>query len=207
MNSSIIVTEPLPEHVWEHIGWNGYETLGDMAHVYFYAQRTSDNRIAMGGRGVPYRFGSRTDNDGTAQAATIKTLIDLTHKHFPTTQRFSFEHVWSGVLGVPRDWSAAVNYVSSTGMGSAGGYVGTGVTSTNLAGRTLTDLILGRETNLTKLPWVNHRVRKWELEPLRWIATHGLYAAYGFADWQESRSQSDKTSVIASVANRITGRH
>ncbi|AWR21452.1 hypothetical protein [Aurantimicrobium photophilum] len=115
--------------------------------------------------------------------------------------------MWSGVLGVPRDWSATVNYVSSTGEGSAGGYVGTGVTSTNLAGRTLTVLILGRRTELSELPWVNHKVRNWEFEPLRWIATHGLYAAYGFADKAEQRSTSSKTSAVASMANFITGRH
>jgi glycine/D-amino acid oxidase-like deaminating enzyme len=207
MNSSIIVTDPLPDEMWEEIGWNGYETLGDMAHVYFYAQRTSDNRIAMGGRGVPYRYGSNTDNNGQAQQSTINTLAALTHKHFPQTKSVGFDHVWSGVLGVPRDWSAAVNYVSSTGEGSAGGYVGTGVTATNLAGRTLRDLILGQSTELAELPWVNHKVRNWEIEPLRWIATHGLYAAYGFADKQEEKRSSAHTSVIASIANRITGRH
>lgn len=207
MNSSIVVTEPLPESVWSNIGWNGYETLGDMAHVYFYAQRTADNRIAMGGRGVPYRFGSKTDSDGSAQSATIATLMELTHKHFPQTRQFRFEHVWSGVLGVPRDWSAAVNYASSTGEGSAGGYVGTGVSATNLAGRTLRDLILGTSSELTELPWVNHQVRNWEIEPLRWIATHGLYAAYGFADKQEHKSSSSATSLVATIANKITGRH
>jgi glycine/D-amino acid oxidase-like deaminating enzyme len=207
MNSSIIVTNPLPEEMWEEIGWNGYETLGDMAHVYFYAQRTFDNRIAMGGRGVPYRYGSNTDNNGQAQRSTINTLVALTNNHFPQTKLIGFDHVWSGVLGVPRDWSAAVNYVSSTGEGSAGGYVGTGVTATNLAGRTLRDLILGHSTDLSELPWVNHQVRNWEIEPLRWIATHGLYAAYGFADKQEESRSSAHTSVLASIANRITGRH
>jgi glycine/D-amino acid oxidase-like deaminating enzyme len=207
MNSSIIVTEPLPDHVWADLRWDGYETLGDMAHVYFYAQRTSDNRIAMGGRGVPYRFGSRTDSDGTAQQKTIEILTQLTHRYFPITRDYEMDHVWSGVLGVPRDWSASVNYVSSTGMGSAGGYVGTGVTATNLAGRTLADLILGKTTFLTSLPWVNHQARQWEPEPLRWIATHGLYAAYGRADKQEDRSHSSSTHWLASVANAITGRH
>jgi glycine/D-amino acid oxidase-like deaminating enzyme len=207
MNSSIIVTEPLPEMVWNEVGWSGCETLGDMAHVYFYAQRTADNRIAMGGRGVPYRYGSKTDSDGSAQPKTISKLTELTHRYFPLTREYKMDHVWSGVLGVPRDWSACVNYVSSTGMGYAGGYVGTGVTATNLAGRTLADLILGKTTPLTTLPWVNHHARKWEFEPLRWIATHGLYAAYGYADKQEDRSASVHTSGIASLANWITGRH
>lgn len=64
MNSSMIVTEPLAASVWDEIGWHGRETLGDFAHVYMYAQRTADDRIAFGGRGVPYRYGSRVDSDG-----------------------------------------------------------------------------------------------------------------------------------------------
>lgn len=67
MNSSMIVTAPLPAGTWAQLGWTGREVLGDMAHAYMYAQRTADDRIAIGGRGVPYRFGSRTDNDGRTQ--------------------------------------------------------------------------------------------------------------------------------------------
>ena len=52
MNSSMIVTEPLPDDVWKDIGWEGRETLGDTAHGHMYAQRTPDDRIAIGGRGV-----------------------------------------------------------------------------------------------------------------------------------------------------------
>ncbi|MBK5238494.1 MAG: FAD-dependent oxidoreductase, partial [Actinomycetales bacterium] len=207
MNSSIVVTAPLPEATWQEIGWEGLETLGDMAHVYFYAQRTSDNRIAMGGRGVPYRFGSRTDNDGTTQASTVASLSDLIQRYFPAVAGANIDRAWSGVLGVPRDWAATVGLDVTSGLAWAGGYVGTGVTATNLAGRTLCDLILGRDTELTKLPWVNHQTRKWEFEPLRWLATHGLYAAYSMADAREDKSHSSRTSAIARVANVITGRH
>ena len=207
MNSSIVVTEPLSDAVWRDIGWEGRETLGDMAHVYFYAQRTPDNRIAMGGRGVPYRFGSRTDNDGTTHASTVESLSGLIKRYFPAASGVAIDRAWSGVLGVPRDWAATVGLDTKTGIAWAGGYVGTGVTATNIAGRTLCDLILGRDTNLTKLPWVNHTTRKWEIEPLRWIATHGLYAAYSLADAREDKSHSSSTSAIARVANIITGRH
>ncbi len=90
-------------------------------------------------------------------------------------------------------------WVLRSGNGYGGGYSGTGVTSTNLAGRTITDLILGRESDVTMLPWVNHRVRKWEPEPLQWIATQGLYAAYGFADRSELNGR-EKASPVAHLA-------
>ncbi|WP_405821027.1 FAD-dependent oxidoreductase [Streptomyces sp. NBC_00838] len=212
MNSSMIATEPLPAAVWDTIGWEGRETLGDMAHAYMYAQRTADDRIALGGRGVPYRYGSRTDNDGRTQPATIAALRDILVRFFPTTAGVRIDHAWSGVLGVPRDWCATVTLDRSTGLGWAGGYVGSGVATTNLAARTLRDLIQqdsgqAGPTDLTTLPWVNHKVRKWEPEPLRWLGVHTLYAAYRTADRQESTTHTTTTPTLARTANRISGRH
>ncbi|MCO1337450.1 FAD-dependent oxidoreductase [Kocuria polaris] len=205
MNSSMIATEPLDAAVWEDIGWRNGEVLGDYAHVYMYAQRTADDRIAIGGRGVPYKYGSRTDLDGVTPETTVRTLEAIMNRFFPRTRGARIDHAWSGVLGVPRDWSATVGLDPATGVGWGGGYVGTGVTATNLSGRTLTDLILGRDTELTRLPWVNRKVRQWEPEPLRWLATKGLYAAYGFADRTELAGRT-KTSPVAHLADVITGR-
>ena len=205
MNSSQIVTEPVPASLWKRIGWSGRELVGDMAHSYFYAQRTADDRIAIGGRGVPYLYGSRTDADGHTADSTVASLRALLGRLLPGTADVPIAHAWSGVLAVPRDWSATAGFDSATGMGWAGGYVGTGVTATNLAGRTLADLILGRQTDVTELPWVNHRVRKWEVEPLRWLAVRGLYAAYGLADRAEFRGRAT-TSPLARMADVISGR-
>ncbi len=205
MNSSMIATEPLPESAWREIGWTGRDVIGDMAHSYFYAQRTADDRIAIGGRGVPYRFGSRTDSDGSTADSTVDALTTLFRRLFPSAAHAAIDHAWSGVLGVPRDWSATVGFDEATRVGWAGGYVGTGVTATNLAGRTLADLVLGRDTDETHLPWVNHRVRNWEVEPLRWLAVRGLYSAYRMADTSE-RSGRSTTSPIARIADVISGR-
>ena len=213
MNSSMVVTEPLPASFWEAAGWSGRETLGDMAHAYMYAQRTADDRIALGGRGVPYRFGSRTDNDGLTAQKTVDQLRAILVDFFPAAAQARIDHAWSGVLGVPRDWCSTVELDRATGLGLAGGYVGSGVTTTNLAARTLRDLVLRElapagagDTGLTALPWVNHRVRRWEPEPLRWIGVHGMYAAYHAADRQE-RGGRATTSPIARVADVVSGRH
>ena len=205
MNSSLIATEPLAQSVWDELGWNHGEVLGDYAHVYMYAQRTADDRITIGGRGVPYKYGSRTDTDGVTPHSTVQGLQEILHRMFPQTRGARIDHVWSGVLGVPRDWAATVGLDPVTGIGWAGGYVGTGVSTTNLAGRTLRDLILGETTELTSLPWVNHQVRKWEPEPLRWLATKALYAAYGAADRSELKGRAS-SSPLAVLADKITGK-
>ncbi|MFF7405634.1 MULTISPECIES: NAD(P)/FAD-dependent oxidoreductase [Streptomyces] len=212
MNSSMIATEPLTDQQWAAIGWAGRETLGDMAHAYMYAQRTADGRIALGGRGVPYRFGSRTDNDGRTQRATVEALRDILVRFFPSLAGVAVTHAWSGVLGVPRDWCATVTLDRATGLGWAGGYVGSGVATTNLAARTLRDLVqqdsgqAGR-TELTELPWVGHKVRKWEPEPFRWLGVHGMYATYHTADHRERLHPATESSRLAKAADRVAGRH
>lgn len=205
MNSSLVVTEPLPAEAWDRIGWHAREALGDLAHAYVYAQRTADDRIAFGGRGVPYRFGSRTDTDGVTHPATVEALTGLLRTFFPAARAAAIDHAWCGVLGVPRDWSVSVGHDARTGLGWAGGYVGTGVTATHLAGRTLADLVLGRDTEVTRLPWVNHRARRWEPEPLRWLGVQALYRAYHAADRREAAGRST-TSPLARAADVVAGR-
>ncbi|MBU3750216.1 MAG: FAD-dependent oxidoreductase [Mycobacterium sp.] len=205
MNSAMIATEPLPQHLWNEIGWVNRETLGDLAHGFFYAQRTADDRIALGGRAIPYRYASRVDRDGAVGQDTIDYLTGVLNTVLPQTRGIPIAHGWCGVLAVPRDWTAGIRLDPVTGLGEAGGYVGHGVTATNLAGRTLADLILKRSTELTAMPWVNHQSKAWEPEPLRWLGVRGLYTAYKLADRHESHGRAT-TSPIAALADRITGR-
>jgi hypothetical protein len=93
-----------------------------------------------------------------------------------------------------------------SGLGTAGGYVGHGVATTNLAGRTLRDLILGEETELTSLPWVGHDARRWEPEPLRWLGAQLVYALYRYADRREAATDSARTHPAARIASLLAGR-
>jgi len=204
LNSAQIVTEPVPDALWQEIGWEGHELLGDAAHAYCYAQRTREGRITMGGRGVPYRFGSRTDDAGKTQQATVEALHAILLRLLPQTKALKIDHAWCGVLGVPRDWCTTAGFDPSTGIGWAGGYVGLGVSSSNLAGRTLCDLVLRRESDLTGLPWVNRTVRPWEPEPFRWLGVHSMYQLYRMADEREFAGLP-QTSRLAAIADRITG--
>lgn len=206
MASSMVATEPLPREAWEEIGWRGAELVGDEAHGFAYVQRTEDGRIALGGRAVPYRFASKWDRRGETMGDTVEQLRHVLGRLFPAARAVGIDHAWSGVLGVPRDWTATVGLDEGTGLGWAGGYVGHGVTSTNLAGRTLADLVLKRDTDLVTLPWVDRKVRRWEPEPVRWLAVHGLYQAYHAADRRERASGAARTSLVARVADRVTGR-
>jgi glycine/D-amino acid oxidase-like deaminating enzyme len=177
-----------------------------------YAQRTADGRIALGGRGVPYRFASATDYLGTTDQSTVDALTRVLRRMFPAAASAGIAHAWCGVLGVPRDWCATVTYHPASGMGWAGGYTGTGVAAANLAGRTLADLVTGEKSELPTLPWVGHRSRTWEPEPARWAGVHGLYALYRLADRLESaapdgtgNAQVRVGEALGRVGDKISG--
>ncbi len=85
-----------------------------------------------------------------------------------------------------------------TGLATAGGYVGDGVSTTNLAGRTLADLITGSSSDLVTLPWVGHRSRRWEPEPLRWAGVNLVRRAAAMADRAEART--DRPSRVWGTA-------
>ena len=204
LNSAMIVTEPLDDAAWAEIGWEGCETLLDGAHAYCYLQRTADGRIAIGGRGVPYRFGSRTDRAGEVAARTARELRERLVRLFPSLRDVGIADGWAGVLGVTRDWAPSVGADPATGLAWAGGYAGDGVSTANLAGRTLRDLLTGEDTELTRLPWVGWKARSWEPEPLRWLGVHAVYSLYRAADGAEQRT--NRPSRLASLASALAGR-
>jgi glycine/D-amino acid oxidase-like deaminating enzyme len=202
--SLIVATEPLPRQVWDQIGLRDRETFSDHRHLIIYGQRTADDRLVFGGRGAPYHLGSRIDPsfDRVPQVfeALQRTLVEL----FPVLHDARITHRWGGPLGIARDWHASVGLDRATGVAWAGGYVGDGVSTTNLAGRTLADLILDRDTELTRLPWVGHRSRRWEPEPLRWLGANAGLRAMTWADNAERRS--GKSSRLAGLVNAMMGR-
>jgi glycine/D-amino acid oxidase-like deaminating enzyme len=201
--SLIVATERLPPEVWDQIGLRRRETFTDHRHLIIYGQRTADDRLVFGGRGAPYHFGSRIrpgyDRNVAVFRALHETLVDL----FPMVRGHRVTHRWGGALGIARDWTASVGLDRATGLGWAGGYVGDGVTTTNLAGRTLADLVLRRDTDLTRLPWVGHRSRSWEPEPLRWLGINAGLHAMAWGDAEERRT--GRESLLARVVSPLLG--
>jgi glycine/D-amino acid oxidase-like deaminating enzyme len=202
--SLMIATEPLPDELWSAIGLAGRETFTDHRHLIVYGQRTADGRLAFGGRGAPYHFGSTVRPEHDREPATFDALRHVLVDLLPAVRDAAVTHTWGGPLGIARDWCASAGLDRATGLAWAGGYVGDGVSTTNLAGRTLTDLVLGRETELTALPWVNHRSPRWEPEPLRWLGVTAGLTAMTTADGAEERS--GRASRRAAVVNRLLGR-
>ncbi len=193
--SRMIATEPLDEVTLDQIGLHERPTFADDRYMVIYGQRTEDGRIAFGGRGVPYLFGSKIDPAaevrGDSHRLIHEALVDL----FPVLADTRITHRWGGVLGVSRDWTPFVRHDRASGIAEAGGYVGEGVAPSNLAGRTLAELIVGVETERTDLPWVGHRSRSWEPEPLRWLGVRGSRLIMAGADATEDKGREAKSAI------------
>jgi glycine/D-amino acid oxidase-like deaminating enzyme len=181
--SQMIATEPLPEPFWKEVGLAERETFADLRCLTIYGQRTAEGRFAFGGRGT-YHFGSRVRPEYDSRPALTGRLASVLTGLFPTLGDVAITHSWGGAVAASRDWMASVGL--DRGFGWAGGYLGDGVATANLAGRTLADLITGRDTELTALPWVGHRSPRWEPEPLRWLGITARLRLVGLADRLES---------------------
>ena len=201
--SLMIATEPLEPALLDEIGLRNGEAFADLRHLVIYGQRTADGRIAFGGRGAPYHYGSRIepafDRDRNVHGHIHRTLVEL----FPALARTAVTHRWGGPLAIARDWHPSVGFDRVTGMGWAGGYVGDGVGVTNLAGRTLAALITGTEDQCTRLCWVGHRSPSWEPEPLRWLGVNAALKVMALADRDEKHR--GQPSSIARAMSRLTG--
>jgi len=201
--SLMVATEPLAPERWDAIGLREMETFADDRRMVIYGQRTSDDRIAFGGRGAPYRFGSGIDAATEARSDVHDAIADTLFELFPQLDGVSITHRWGGVLGVPRDWRPSVGLDRTTGLAWAGGYVGEGVAVSNLAGRTLADLIRSEPSDLVSLPWVDHVSRRWEPEPLRWIGINGALRVAARIDRQEQ--ERGTASRLGGLLDRLIG--
>jgi glycine/D-amino acid oxidase-like deaminating enzyme len=197
--SLMIATAPLPQDVWDRLGWREGLLIGDLHRLFFYAQRTIDGRIAIGGRGAPYSMRRPISERNERSGAVTERLRRALRRSFPAAADADITHHWGGPLAVPRDWSMSVSFDDRTRLGWAGGYTGHGVAASNIAGRTLADLILRRNTDRITLPWVHHRSRRWEPEPLRYLASRAIVSILTRADEHEDRTgrPSRSTKLIA----------
>ncbi len=199
--SLMIATAPLPPQVLDEIGSRNRETFAEASHLVTYAQRTDDGRLAIGGRGAPYTWGSRRKDASEHHRRNHQHLRAMARDWFPILDKFEFTHSWGGAVGVTRDWAPYVR--ASEYYGEMGGYSGDGVALSYLAGGAMADLILEKRTDRSRLPFVQWKNPKWEPEPLRWLAINGAIRLSALADREERRTK--KSSAIMKILSSITG--
>jgi glycine/D-amino acid oxidase-like deaminating enzyme len=201
--SMMVATEPLPESAWDEIGLKQRETFGDGRRVTIYGQRTLDNRLAFGGR-AGYYFGSERKAVIDPQDPMLDQVEANLRDFFPALEGYRITHRWGGLMGAPRHFRPCVSYDRRSGVGMAGGYVGEGVAASNLAGRLQTDLVLGNESALTRLAWVDDRPPRWEVEPFRWLGARLMRLSAERADGSEFAT-GKPSRFWGGLFNRVMG--
>lgn len=202
--SLMVATEPLAPSFWDEVGLRNFETFADGRHLVIYGQRTADDRIAFGGRGAPYHYGS-TVEPRFDQSAKVFALLEATLRDLFPSLSGSITHRWGGPLAMPRDHAPAVRLDHHSGLASVGGYTGDGVVLSRVAATAMADLIVDpdAETDFTRLPFVQHRSRRWEFEPLRWL---GINAGIGAATWADHHEgRLDTPSRASRWVERLMG--
>jgi glycine/D-amino acid oxidase-like deaminating enzyme len=195
--SLMVATEPLSESTWDEIGNSERFTFAENSHMVNYAQRTVDNRIAIGGRGATYPFASKLQESKELTAKVHETIRSLLSSWFPILRDVNFTHSWGGAVAVTRNWEPYVQWRANEGFARLGGYAGDGVTMSNLAAKILAHEILDVKNELRNLHFVNRKIRKWEPEPIRYIGVNTLVKLSGIADTEE------RITGRASLLNRV----
>lgn len=181
--SLMVATEPQSPSFWEQAGFASGATFADDRHMIIYGQRTRDGRVAFGGRGAPYHFGSTVEARFDEDPKVFRLLEETLRELFPALEG-PITHRWGGPLAMPRDLSPSVVVDHASGLASAGGYTGDGVVMSYVAGNCLADLIATpeEETAFTRLPFVHHVSKRWPVEPARWL---GINVGLGLAGWAD----------------------
>jgi glycine/D-amino acid oxidase-like deaminating enzyme len=200
--SYILATEPLSDELWQRIGIAQREVFADSKRLFIYCQRTADGRLVLGGT-LGYFYGSAIQPSNDRDPAKHARVEQRMREFLPDTRDVKVTHRWGGPIGIPRDFVPSVGLDASTGIAWGHGYVGDGVATTNLAGRTLAELLLDRQSDLTTLPWVGHRSPRWMPEPFRWLAVQGINRAITALDDRESNGSGPLAKLISRLVPKL----
>ena len=201
--SLMIATEPLPAAFFDEVGLANYETFADGRHLVIYGQRTADNRLAFGGRGAPYHWGSSV-RPGYDHVDSVFTVLESTLRELFPSFTQSVTHRWGGPLAMARENRPYATVDHQQGLAMAGGYTGDGVVLSRVCGDALAQSIVGGpDLDPRELPVVARPLtRRWEYEPWRWL---GINAGLALARSADRREASGHESRAARWLDRLLG--
>jgi glycine/D-amino acid oxidase-like deaminating enzyme len=186
VQSLIVATEPLPAATWDEIGLSRGQAFSESSRQVTYGQRTADNRLVFGARGG-YQFAGKLRHDFDLTRSEVELRRYLFGELFPELKSVQITHAWGGNLGMSRRFKPHMLCDRASGIALSGGYGGEGVGASNLGGRTLADLILQRDSELVRQPWVIPQggleaLKAWEPEPCRWLGYNAIIRSFVHED-------------------------
>ena len=180
----IVLTEPLKQKHLREIGWRGREGIEDFRDLVHYYRLTADNRIVLGGRDVGLLYGYDMPAQKDIDEHVFESLKSDMVEMFPQLSGVTFTHQWGGPVSVPMDIAPAMGYAGSKDIVYSLGCCGHAVSMTHLNGRTLTDLLLEKKTDLTEAFFVNRTTFPWPPEPFRNVIARAIR---GILRWDDQK--------------------
>jgi glycine/D-amino acid oxidase-like deaminating enzyme len=201
-SSHIVLTEPVPD-VLEQIGWTGGECITDSRALLHYFRTTRDGRIAFGWGGGRIAMGARTRGRAEVDAAVIAAAADHLHEYFPALRGRRLTHAWGGPIDASPTHLPAVRTLGHGRAFVAAGYTGNGVGPSNMVGRTLASLALGRDDAHTRLAFVDAKTPRVPPEPFHWIGGEAI--RLGLLEKEEAEMQNQRPGRISSAVAKVPG--
>ena len=178
----IVMTEPLSGAQKEAIRWQGREGVEDFRDFVHYYRLTADDRIVWGGRDITLSLDGTMDHD--RDETVFSALREDLRRTFPALADIRFTHAWGGPVSAPLDLFPAIGHAGTPDSVYVLGCLGHGVSITHLHGQTVRDLVLERDTDLTRSFFVDRRVLPVPPGPLRNLVTRAMA---GFMRWEDRR--------------------
>ncbi|HEX5984472.1 MAG TPA: FAD-dependent oxidoreductase [Solirubrobacterales bacterium] len=199
-SSHIVLTEPVPD-VLEQIGWTGGECITDSRSLLHYFRTTPDGRIAFGWGGGRIAMGARTKGRAEVDPAVVAAATEDLHDYFPALRGRRITHAWGGPIDASPTHLPAVHSLTHHRAFVAAGYTGNGVGPSNMVGRTLASLALGREDEHTNLAFVDTDSPCLPPEPFHWIGGEAI--RLGILKKEEAELSGYRPGRISSAVAKV----
>jgi glycine/D-amino acid oxidase-like deaminating enzyme len=190
----MIATEPLSDRHFAEIGWRERNGVEDARNLIHYYRITPDNRLAMGGGPVGLSYADNMGVDSSEDA--WRHLEEHIRLLFPVLRDLRITHRWGGPFSVTLDLTPALGYLGDPRAVYSLGCIGHGVSMTHQNAKTITDLLLERQSENTACPFVNRKVIPWPPEPIRSALAQGIRAYLRIEDWAYERRMGRVESAV-----------
>jgi glycine/D-amino acid oxidase-like deaminating enzyme len=199
-SSHIVLTEPVPD-VLEEIGWTGGDCITDARALLHYFRTTRDGRIAFGWGGGRIAMGARTKGRVEVDADVVAAATADLYEYFPALRNRRVTHAWGGPIDASPTHLPAVHPIGHGNAWVAAGYTGNGVGPSNMIGRTLASLALGRDDDHTNLPFIDDKIPRLPPEPFHWIGGEAI--RLGILNKEKAELENRQPSKLASAVAKV----
>ncbi|MEU5835057.1 FAD-binding oxidoreductase [Streptomyces diacarni] len=186
--SYAMVSEPLTTEQLGRIAWEGREGMVEAKTFLTCARFTADNRLLWAGGPAFYFWGRDMRRRRMNDQRAYRALAEEFGRFFPMWRDLKFTYTYGGVMDITRDYAPHFGALPGGNIFYGYGFNGNGIAATHTGGKVLRDLVLGKDSEFSRLLYVDdaqRSARDFPPEPLLYV---GARATTRLMEWKESRA-------------------